>query len=101
MKQSTGLAYNGMDNSDKPSKALKQYDYNYSKLTPKATGTRANLVGNQNALGKTNPAGDTSSNDHGPIVGTVKPANSHPGKAVDKHVAVTTRGSRTNLKGNK
>ena len=98
--KSTSLAFNGMDNSDKPSRGNRQYDYNYSKLTPKTTGSRANLVGNQNALGKTNPAGDAASNDHGPIVGTVKPANSHPGSKTDKHVAVTTRGSRTNLKGN-
>ena len=100
MKQSTGLAFNGQDNSDKPSKANTKYDYNQSRLTPKTTGVRANLKGNSVALGKPSPMGDTASNDHGPISGTAKPMNRHDGSKVDKHVTTLTRGSRTNLKGN-
>ena len=101
MKNSGGsLAFNGQDNSDKPSRGNKQYDYNQSRLSPKTTGTRTNLVGNSVALGKPSPQGDQSSNDHGPISGTAKPQNRHDGAKTDKHVAVITKGNRTNLKGN-
>jgi hypothetical protein len=101
MKNSGGsLAFNGQDNSDKSGKSNTQYDYNQSRLTPKTTGVRTNLVGNSAALGKPSPQGDTASNDHGPISGTAKPMNRHDGSKTDKHVTTLTRGSRTNLKGN-
>lgn len=102
MKNSGGsLGFNGQDNSDKPHKMLKQYDYNHSGLTPKATGTRTNLKGNSVALGKPSPMGDTAGNDHGPISGTAHPQNWKGAKTVDKHVDTNFVGKRGPQVGNK
>jgi hypothetical protein len=97
MKNSGGsLKFNGQDNSDKPGKSLKQYDYNQSRLSPKTTGTRTNLRGNIGG-DKSCAAPDQASNDHGPIVGTVKPANYKSGR--DTHVDSNFVGKRGPTKG--
>ena len=101
MKNHSGsLAYNGMNNSDKPSRGNKQYDYNQSRLSPKTVGTRTNLVGNIGG-DKSCAAPDQASNDHGPIVGTVKPKNWMGPKVTDKHVDTNFVGKRGPTVGNK
>jgi hypothetical protein len=101
MKNSGGsLAFNGQDNADKPSRGNRQYDYNQSRLTPVTTGQRTNLKGNIGHNGG-RAAPDQASNDHGPIVGTVKPMNWKGAGVADKHVDVNMRGKRGPTVGNK
>jgi hypothetical protein len=101
MKNSGGsLAFNGQDNTDKPSRGNRQYDYNQSRLSPKTTGTRTNLRGNIGG-DKSCAAPDQASNDRGPIVGTVKPQNWRAGGAADKHVDWNYVGKRGPTVGNK
>jgi hypothetical protein len=100
MKNSGGsLAFNGQDNADKPGKALKQYDYNQSRLSPKTTGTRTNLRGNIGG-DKSCAAPDQASNDRGPVVGTVKPMNWKGPKVADRHVDSNFVGKRGPTRGN-
>ena len=100
MKNSGGsLAFNGGDNNDKPSRGNRQYDYNQSRLSPVTTGTRTNLRGNIGG-DKSCAAPDQASNDHGPVVGTVKPMNWKSAGANDKHVDTNFVGRRGPTRGN-
>jgi hypothetical protein len=97
MKNSGGsLAFTGAVNSGGYSRGNKQYDYNQSRLSPKTTGSRTNLRGNIGG-DKSCAAPDQASNDHGPIVGTVKPANYKSGR--DTHVDSNFVGKRGPTKG--
>lgn len=99
MKNSGGsLAFNGGDNSDRPSRGNRQYDYNQSRLSPKTTGTRTNLRGNIGG-DKSCAAPDQASNDRGPIVGTVKPMNWKAAGVNDRHVDTLTVGKRGPTRG--
>ena len=100
-KNTTGsLKFDGMDNADRPHPHLGQHDYNQSRLSPKTTGERANMVGNMVALGKPSLQGDKAANDRGPIVGMARPMNERRGGGRDRHVDTMVRGKAGPRRGN-
>jgi hypothetical protein len=92
-KNTTGsLNFNGQGGTGY-SRGTRQYDHNYSGLTPVTTGSRTNLKGNGGGLA-------SLSGTESVIGAATKPMNWKSAGVKDTHVDSMVRGSRTNMKGN-